>query len=165
MENAITSVLIQSDSNWEIIIVDDGSTDNFEHIIKTYATDPRMKIFRNEKNMGCGYTKRKCVEHASGNIMGFLDPDDALTPDAITIMKEAHAIKPSHSIIHSTHYICDDVMHTKRIAEYPRAIPQGIPYLLLNDGRIHHFATFKKAHYNRTQGINATNIKAIDQDL
>jgi len=162
----IKSVLSQSYGNWEIILVDDRSTDGFELVINSFS-DNRIKVYRNDKNMGCAYTKRKCAEKAAGNITGFLDPDDMLAADAISIMMVAHAQKPFCSIIHSTHYICDESMNIIRIADYVKALPLKTPYLLLGDGRIHHFATFKKSNYDNTSGIFPVRKidKAIDQDL
>lgn len=162
---ALESVLAQTYSQWEVILVDDFSTDGFEKAIRPFEGDKRVRVFRNAKNHGCGYTKRKCVEFAQGEILGFLDADDALHPDALKIMVEEHLARPGCSMVHSTHYICDASMRVKRVADYPKALPPGVPYLLLGDGRIHAFASFKKKCYDQTDGINPANKKAVDQDL
>lgn len=165
LDTAIRSVLRQTYTNWEIILVDDGSTDNFIEVAKPFASDRRIRIYRNEKNSGCGHTKRKCAGYATGELMAFLDPDDALEADALHTMTDAHRQNPQASLIHSTHYICDEHLNCKRIAEYPRALPAHTPYLLLGDGSIHHFAVFKKSCYHKTDGISVDNKKAVDQDL
>ncbi len=167
LKHAIDSVLAQSYPNWEIVLVDDGSADEFETIVRAFKNDPRIKIYRNGKNRGCAFTKRKCIEKSAGELAGFLDPDDGLHPDAIQIMMKAHSQLPACSLIHSTHYICDETMRIIRVAEYVKALPPNTPYLLLNDGSVHHFATFKKFFYNKTKGIFCPKEidKAIDQDL
>jgi glycosyltransferase involved in cell wall biosynthesis len=165
LTTAISSVLQQTYANWEIILVDDGSTDEFEQIIAAYTTDKRIRVFRNAENQGCGFTKRACIENASGDILGFLDPDDALVPEALAIMIKAHREYPHCSLISSTHFICDEQLQVRRIADYPKPIPAGIPYLLLSDGRIHHFASFKKDRYQTTPGLSPDYKKAVDQDL
>ncbi len=162
---ALKSVLEQSYPHWEIILVDDGSTDHFEEAISPFKADKRIRIFRNDKNEGCGYTKRKCAVHASGSVLAFLDPDDALHPEALGIMMQAHRERPECSLIYSTHYVCNDALIAKRIADYPRALPPQTTYLLLHDGSIHHFASFKKNAYLQTSGISPLNNKAVDQDL
>jgi glycosyltransferase involved in cell wall biosynthesis len=162
---ALASLQAQTCQDWEAILVDDASTDDFEEVISVWREDKRIKVFRNQRNEGCGYTKRRCVELASGSLLAFLDPDDALDPEALAIMEQAHALHPECSLIHSTHYICDAQLQVKRIAGYPRALPKGMPYLLLNDGSIHHFATFKKACYSATEGLSPVNRAAVDQDL
>lgn len=167
LDAAIQSVLGQSYPDWEIILVDDGSTDEFENVINNFKDDNRIKVYRNGTNMGCAYSKRKCIERSAGTIAGFLDPDDMLHPDAIKIMVDAHIQKTACSLIHSTHYVCDEAMAIIRVAEYPKALPENTPYLLLNDGSVHQFATFKKSCYNKTAGIFTKRKidKAIDQDL
>jgi glycosyltransferase involved in cell wall biosynthesis len=165
LPEALNSVLAQTYSNWEIILVDDGSTEDFDATIQPYLQEERIRIFRNQKNNGCGYTKHRCAHHASGHLMGFLDPDDVLLPDALHRMALVHRLRPDCSLAHSTHYVCDHTLDRCRKAEYVKALPDGIPYLMLGDGRIHHFASFKKSAYARTQGIDKENLKAVDQDL
>jgi glycosyltransferase involved in cell wall biosynthesis len=94
IDNAIDSVFQQTFKNWEIVIVDDGSTDNSCDIYKKYEQDSRFKIFYNKKNRGCGYTKSQCVELAEGDLCGFLDADDALSKNALEIMVNLHKNKP-----------------------------------------------------------------------
>ncbi len=165
LKTALDSVMAQRYTNWEVILTDDASTDNFDNFIQPYLSNESIKIFKNEKNMGCGFTKRRCAENASGNLMGFLDPDDALHPDALQVMADAHAGKPTCSLISSTHFICDENLEPKRLANYTSAVPADVPYLLLSDGRVHHFASFKKSCYQNTAGISANNKTAVDQDL
>ncbi len=165
LKTALESVLAQQYKNWEVILVDDFSTDNFEEIILPYAADDRIKVFRNEKNYGCGFTKNRCSSLANGELQGFLDPDDALHEEAIAVMIQAHQDHPQCSLIYSTHYICDAGLQIKRIADYVRALPGSTPYLLLGDGSIHLFASFTKKAYALTEGINPLNKKAVDKDL
>nr|MBA4167387.1 glycosyltransferase [Chitinophagaceae bacterium] len=162
---ALDSVLAQEYKDWEVILVDDASTDHFESVIGNYTSDTRIRIFKNSANMGCGFTKRRCAELASGELMGFLDPDDALHPKALEMMIQAYQDNPHCSLIHSTHYVCDAALDVKRIAGYVKALPAGVPYLLLGDGSIHLFATFPKKAYDQTEGIEASNKKAVDKDL
>jgi glycosyltransferase involved in cell wall biosynthesis len=164
---ALKSVYSQTYSDWEVVLVDDGSTDEFEEVIKAYSNDPKIQIFRNGVNKGCSYTKRKLAANAAGEILAFLDPDDSLHFDALRIMAEAHQKRPDCSIIHSTHYVCDEFLHPERVSQKPRALPEKTPYLFMSDGSIHAFATFKKASYNKTEGLTALrkNDKAIDQEL
>lgn len=126
---ALRSVIWQTHEQWEVILVDDGSTDDFDIVADSYAYESRIKVYRNDRNFGCGYTKSKCISLASGSIAGFLDPDDMLATDALERLIDAHVQKPGHSIIHSTHFICDEKLSPMRIAEYPKSLPEGIPYL------------------------------------
>lgn len=167
LDCALQSVYKQTYSNWEVILIDDGSKDEFEQVISGYRDDQRIKILRNEVNMGCAYTKVRCVANATGDVLAFLDPDDALHIDALRIMSEAHQNHSECSIIHSTHFVCDQNLVVGQISQKPRELPEKTPYLLLSDGSIHAFATFKKSSYNKTEGMAPLrrNDKAVDQDL
>lgn len=165
LSTALESVLCQTYQNWEIVLVDDDSTDDFFKVIEPYLGNDKIKIFCNTSNQGCGFTKKRCVSLASGKIAAFLDPDDKLHPEAISLMVYQHTTNPQAAIIHSTHYICDEFLNVKRTADYVKALPFNKPYLLLNDGSIHHFASFKIINYQKTEGISPSLKKAVDQDL
>lgn len=77
VDQAIESILGQTYSNFEFIIIDDASTDNSWSIIKTYAKkDNRIKIFRNKINMGVSFTANKAIKIASGKFLVRMDADD-----------------------------------------------------------------------------------------
>ncbi|MDR2125464.1 MAG: glycosyltransferase family 2 protein [Prevotellaceae bacterium] len=164
IRSAINSVLSQTYTNWEIIIVDDCSTDNSLQLIEQYKNCTNIKIVKNEENKGCGYTKRRCVELASGNLCGFLDSDDELLPNALEIMVKAHIQYPQCSLIGSRSYKCNARLHPYGITEY-KPIPQGYSYLTHGYHAPHHYATFKKQLYEKTEGISADVTHAVDQDL
>ena len=97
--DAIESVRKQTYTNWEIILVDDSSTDNSHELYKELDQDERIHIFLNDQNRGCGYTKRRCAELANGEICGFFDPDDALLSEALEVMVGTHGKHPAASMI------------------------------------------------------------------
>ena len=71
-EDCYKSIMAQTYQNWEVIIVDDGSTDDSVGMMKKIiGDDARFKIEINQENKGCGFTKRRCVELAKGEICGF----------------------------------------------------------------------------------------------
>ena len=73
----IESVLKQSYKNWEMIIVDDCSTDNTYEVVKKYAdNDSRIRYYLLEENSGAAVARTKAMELATGDYMAFLDSDD-----------------------------------------------------------------------------------------
>ena len=112
--DAISSVREQTYSNWEIILVDDASTDNSTELYKQLEQDERIHIFYNETNGGCGFTKRRCAELANGSLCGFLDPDDTLLPEAIQKHVAAHQGHPQVSVVYSRCYYCRARLHDDR---------------------------------------------------
>jgi len=160
------SIIAQTYSNWEAIIVDDGSTDDSVSIIKNIiGNDARFRLFINEKNKGCGYTKRKCVELASGGICGFIDPDDTLLPYALEKMYVAYLNNPGSVLIHSNLIYCNEGL--EKVQPYYSAAPvtSSQPGFLNLDHAVTAFSTFSRCTYLKTEGIDAYLQKAVDQDL
>lgn len=81
---AVESVLEQSYSNWELIIVDDCSQDGSRKKIEAFSTlDRRIRCFRNERNLGVGRSRNRGIELAKGEWIAFLDSDDVWTADKL----------------------------------------------------------------------------------
>ncbi len=77
IEDTIKSVINQTYTNWEMIIVDDQSTDQTEEIVKRYTDlDQRIRYYKLESNSGAAVARTKAMEMAKGNYMAFLDSDD-----------------------------------------------------------------------------------------
>lgn len=162
---ALESVILQTYKKWEIIYVDDCSSDGSIEIVEKYKGRGNIHIFSNEENMGCGYTKRKCVEHSHGDICGFLDADDVLENNAIEIMVKEHMAHSDASLIYSRYYSCDAQLNVNGISQHQCNIPEQTTFLEYHRGAISHFASFKKKYYLKTAGINKTYRAAEDLDL
>ncbi len=81
LPSAIESVLNQTYENFEFIIIDDGSTDNTEDIIKKYARrDSRIRFFKNRKNKGLIFSLNRGLDAARGKYIARMDDDDASLP-------------------------------------------------------------------------------------
>ncbi len=86
LDEAIESVLHQTYTNLEIILVDDGSADGSGEICDQYAKrDPRI-IIVHQNNRGLSAARNTGLDRATGDIVSFLDPDDAFCPDMIQIL-------------------------------------------------------------------------------
>ena len=164
LQESIDSVFAQTYKDWEIVIVDDGSTDDSRKIYEKYCNDNRIHIHYNEKNKGCTYTKWRLIEECKGDIFGFLDADDTLMPEALEIMVKTHQDNPNSSIVSSRHYLCDASMNRQYESRMLR-IPQGKSYLTNGDFYPEHFVTFKTSFYKKTQGLNKNNPYGDDQEL
>jgi glycosyltransferase involved in cell wall biosynthesis len=166
LPNAIHSVLKQVDPDWELIIVDDSSSDGSLAIARQFASqDHRVRVFVNEHNGGVGFTKRRGVAESRGTIVGILDPDDALTPNAITTMIKAHRQHPDASLCWSEHLTCDDTLIPSEASNSEFRGDAEMGYLTATPGDIHHFWAFKRDAYDRTAGFDSKLRFAEDQDL
>ena len=80
----IQSVLNQTHTNWELLIIDDASTDNTLEIIEELkAKENRIKVFKFQTNVGAGTTRNKGIEEAQGDYIAFLDADDLWEPNKL----------------------------------------------------------------------------------
>jgi hypothetical protein len=79
---AIESVLAQTFQAWELIVVDDGSTDDTAEMVRLYAArDARIRYHRNHTNLGLGPTRRRTLAAARGRYAAVLDADDVALPE------------------------------------------------------------------------------------
>lgn len=84
LPQAIQSVLEQTYQNLEIIVVDDGSTDNTREIMKSFVnSDPRIKYFRHETNKGGGAARNSGIINSQGSYIAFLDSDCQWLPNKL----------------------------------------------------------------------------------
>ncbi|MBQ2068114.1 MAG: glycosyltransferase family 2 protein [Paludibacteraceae bacterium] len=79
---SIRSVLAQTYKNWELLIVDDCSTDNTAEIVADFK-DSRIHYQRNEHNFGAAITRNKALRMAKGRYIAFLDSDDIWLPEKL----------------------------------------------------------------------------------
>ena len=85
---AINSVQNQTYTNWELIIVDDCSTDSTDDIVKKYLTDKRIKYFKKDSNSGAAISRNIALKKASGKWIAFLDSDDMWARDKLEVQIE-----------------------------------------------------------------------------
>jgi glycosyltransferase involved in cell wall biosynthesis len=79
LQRTIDSVLCQSFANWELLIIDDASTDNSKEIVDSIK-DERIKYFRNNVNIERSASRNKGIDLSHGKYICFLDSDDAYRP-------------------------------------------------------------------------------------
>ena len=83
IKDTIESVLAQSYTNWELIIVDDCSTDDTDQIVEQYLTDDRITYIKNETNSGAALSRNRALREAKGKWIAFLDSDDLWEADKL----------------------------------------------------------------------------------
>jgi succinoglycan biosynthesis protein ExoO len=110
---AIESVQSQTMSSWELVIVDDGSTDATLEIARSYAkSDRRIKIFQNERNLGIGKTRNHALMRSTGRFITPLDSDDWYQPPRLERMLAA-------ADAHGADLLSDDLLVIRHGEEIP----------------------------------------------
>jgi glycosyltransferase involved in cell wall biosynthesis len=90
---AISSVLEQSWSNFELIVIDDGSTDETSNVLNAYS-DPRIRVLHSNRS-GVSGARNEGLAHALGEVIFYLDSDNEWTPDFLWLMM--HSMKHSNA--------------------------------------------------------------------
>ena len=104
--DSITSVLKQSFIDWELIVVDDGSTDNTSEIVNTFLADQRIKLI-SQINKGVSAARNAGIAAATGRYIAFLDADDAFLPDNLKTKYEALNANPLIGYVYSDIILSD----------------------------------------------------------
>lgn len=100
----IESVLNQSEENFELLIINDGSTDRSEEIILSFS-DPRIRYVKQD-NQGVAIARNRAIEIAKGDFIVFQDADDISVPSRFEILKR-HFIADSIGLVHSDVLLID----------------------------------------------------------
>lgn len=106
IEQAVESVLAQTFQDFEIIIIDDGSTDNSKEIIEKYRSNPKIKILY-QQNLGLNRTNNVAIKIANGKYIMRLDADDYLSPSALGIMSALLESDAEIGLIYPDYYYVD----------------------------------------------------------
>ncbi len=105
LSRALTSVLEQTYSQLEVIVVDDASTDGTsEYLDSVTASNPRVKYLRNDTNRGACYSRNRAIDTAQGEFITGLDDDDYFLPDRVADFVEHWARKAPETIALASYY-------------------------------------------------------------
>lgn len=98
IDETLQSLLAQTWSDFEAVLVDDGSNDGTADYIEKHYPDPRLKLIR-QVNRGMGMARAKCVEHSIGGYVAFLDHDDIWFPHKLERQMMEASRRPEASVI------------------------------------------------------------------
>lgn len=127
---SLNSLLAQTFKDFEVIVVDDCSTDNSVAIVEEFAPkfEGRLKLFKSKKNSGFpGSPRNTALKFARGKYLTFLDSDDFFTP---TALEEIYKIaeETGAEVVHSGfHYRFNDGENDSKIYSWPHEIPVDAP--------------------------------------
>ena len=160
---AIESVLSQTQGDFELLIWDDGSTDNSLAIAHDYATrDQRIRVV-GAKHQGRGISLKEAIAQTHGTYIGWVDSDDLLAPTALAETATVLDTQPEVGMVYTSYFGIDE---QGRIATYGyRSI---IPYSkeeLLHQFMTFHFRLIRRSVYEQAGGINESFEFVEDYEL
>lgn len=153
LHSCIESVLRQSFQDYEIILVNDGSTDDSLNICKKYAERYNNIILINEKNAGVSVARNRGIDIAKGDWITFVDADDMLLPDALNILWEREQATGADIVLANAIKLKDG----KQTAPFLSLHNETFPYALYG---IRHFALW--GYLIKRETIMTNKLKFIE---
>ena len=162
LEDAIRSVRAQTFGDWELCLVDDGSTDPrvLETLRQHAAEDARIQVTRRDQAGGIATATNAALELASGEYIALLDHDDALEPHALELVAQRILADPELDMIYSDEDILAD---GRRIAKHPK--PDWSPEMFCTAMYTCHLGVYRRALATRIGGFNAEFDGCQDYDF
>ena len=158
--DCIDSLRQQTNPNWLCFIADDGSTDNSLEIIKPLL-NRKIHILENIKNTGYIKTLQQLIKNAQTEIVGILDADDALSPDATERILNAYVSNPTIGFVYSNYALFNEDLSQM----LSNGLCTHIKKTSITGGFVGHLKTFKVNVYRQTLGLDINMIYAEDRDL
>ena len=162
LEAAVDSVLAQAYENWELILVDDASTDatTVEALPGMAARDNRIRLARLSQSGGISAASNEGLVNASGEFVGLFDHDDLLEPDALYQTAKLLQSHPDADLIYS-----DEDKLTEHGFDAPLFKPDWSPDFFLSYNYICHFTTLRRSLVDEVGGFRSEYDGAQDYDL
>lgn len=114
LAESISSVIQQTFTSWELIIVNDGSTDNTVEIVKRFLSDNRIKLI-SQQNKGVSAARNAGIRAAAGKYIGFLDADDYLLENDLQRKLEVLSKNPLIDFVYSDVIDCDSNLNQVKV--------------------------------------------------
>lgn len=162
IDDCIDSLHAQTSDAWCCIIADDKSTD--DSLAKIWPwLGPNVALIENTENLGYIRTLMKLIDAAETDIVGILDPDDALYPLATERVLDAYQTDREVGFVYTGYHLYDEGLAKNYQLGYSSAIQKGCTSLL--DGYVGHLKTFRCSAYTQTAGLDPSILYAEDRDL
>lgn len=143
LKEAIDSILCQTHTRIELIIINDGSTDNSERIIENY-NDHRIRFYTNETNKGLIYTLNRALSLCNGDYIARMDADDISLPHRLETQLQYLKRHPDIDVVGSARLIFGE-KNSPRKQSFPSTCEDVRAYMFLASPVVHPSVLMKKA--------------------
>lgn len=149
IDYAIQSVINQTYKNWELLLLDDGSTDGTLKKLKTYQTDNRIKVISDGLNKGLVFRLNQSIDLANGQYYARMDADDIMSIHRIQYQIDFLMKHPTVDVVGSCAYTIDGRNNIKELIEYPTSpIPKPNYLCFLHPSVMGKTSWFRRNPYN-----------------
>lgn len=160
---AIGSILAQSYTNIELIICDDGSTDNTRELLAEFvATDARIRVIANDRNRALSYTLNHCLSVAQGEFIARMDSDDIAAPHRLERELAFLQANPKYAFVGSNvNLFAGDTIWGRRVLP-AEVTPKDF---LFNSPFVHPTIMIRRAAIEEAGGYAEDAVRCEDYDL
>lgn len=157
---AIESVLAQTFVNWELVIVDDGSTDRSREVVSRFLHDPRIRLLA-EPHAGVSAARNRALREARGEFVAYLDSDNTWFPNFLADVVAAFLADADVTSVYTAQLVTD----FKNGESYVRSIPYERQHFLLN-GRIDlNVFVHRRQLFEELGGFDEQMTRLVDWEL
>lgn len=161
---AIESVLRQSFKGWELIIVNDASSDLTPDIARGYAKkDARIRVVESDTNVGVALAAKMAYDNSNGDYIAHLDADDLLAPEALAECAECLDMLTDVAMIYTNHDVIQEDGSNPRLGL--RCTMHYSPENLLRCFMVFHLRVLRRSALDAVGGVDASMGLAWDYDL
>ncbi|MCA1584380.1 MAG: glycosyltransferase [Acidobacteria bacterium] len=162
LEACIESVRAQVYPEWELILSDDGSSrEETRRVLRTYESDPRVRVVWHAENRGIAAATQAALERASGDFIAMLDHDDELLPHALYRLAARLAASPDADLIYSD----EDKLELDGTRTDAYFKPDWSPDLFLSSMYVCHFLVMRRTLVAEVGGFRPGYDGSQDYDL
>lgn len=150
IDYAVQSVINQTYKNWELLLLDDGSTDGTLQKLKAYETDDRIRIISDGQNRGLIYRLNQSINLAHGRYYARMDADDIMLIHRIQSQIDFLTKNPTVDVVGSCAYTIDGHNNIKELIEYPLSpTPKPNQLCFLHPSVMGRIDWFRRNRYNQ----------------
>lgn len=165
LSQTVQSLINQTYTNWELIICDDGSSNNTYSMLESIKQlDPRIKIIKNEENQGLGFALNTCLQYATGEYIARQDDEDISTPNRLQAQVDFLDNHPEYDLVGTNAVLFDDdgEWGNYNLPEYPNRYS-----FLWSSPFLHPSIMIRKSVYDECNGYctDKDALRCEDYDL
>ncbi|MGL6247923.1 MAG: glycosyltransferase [Culicoidibacterales bacterium] len=163
LEASIESMIIQTYTNWELIMCDDGSSDETLKIAQEYEKKipDKIKVIQNEQNMGLSFSLNHCLENANGEYVARMDSDDINFPERFEKQVEFLNNNPQYAVVGSAVILKnkDEIKGIRLANQIPKKelLAKQVPFM-------HPTIMMRKSVYDALNGYTVSRLTRRGQD-
>jgi glycosyltransferase involved in cell wall biosynthesis len=164
LREAVESILAQTFSDFELLAINDGSTDHSREILTSFS-DSRLKIIDNDGNRGLIYTLNRGIEHAKGEFIARMDADDIALPERLALQIRFLDENPNVALVGGQTELIDSYSKSFKLCQLPQTHDEIITKIFTANCFVHPSVLFRANVIRNLGGYREEALHAEDYDL